>query len=546
MNNRVIKIIFIISGSFLAGILAIKDGLIYMVIGMLLSLIIYSIILFKLGKFTDLGNNFGCKKEVISLTWAVASVYICTLSMTPYIKKEIVVHFNISSVNDGQVGAMVTILIIPYFYLLYREFIHILNTKIRIFYNSFSKIELLFFWVHIVLISVLMIFLYQKTSAFSYAYFVNENGDIVTQSANAILNTDSSLLLKRTFTMENMGDIRHPLWIIIQLPITSIALIASYLLPFGTLVYPVFQCILINFCLTSCIILLERLVEVKWTLFIFGISFPFILYGLLFETSQIAMCLCVLTIYIICKQKSESNITSFLVAAASGYTLTSCLLAIFTEEIRNIKVYIKEIIKCAISFFALCIVWGQSYVIVHFSQAIEEMLTTYNGTSKYTIIDRLVAFTHSMAATFIAIPWNYYEEPRAQYHYFSFYITFWNNETKINWFGVVVLCLAVLGILWNYQNKFARICFIWLIYHFVIFVLIGYSSGDFTVHAMLYSWAVVSLVIMAMQKILNKFQRLNSNVVITILICFILYKNLVFLVDIYQYAVTCFPILSNL
>lgn len=541
-NRKFINIVFILSGSVLSAVLGAAHGMRYMWIGMILSCILYGALLFfKKDLIWDFkGKKTEWKTETMVFVWTVSSVYLCVFSMAAHVKKAISPYL-LEDTKDSLLYSVIAVLIIPYFYILYRKLAAKIKDNIPKIYRSFSEWERVFFWAHIVIMVLIILFIYQETSAFSYARFTDENGVVRDQTANAILNTDSSTLLKKSCNLAGMGDVRHPIWVMLQLPLASIAFILSKFFPGFWLAYPAISCILIDICLTFSIILLARLIENKWSIVIFGVSYPFLLYGLLFETSQIATCITLLAVYMICKGGEGEEDTSFFVAAASGYTLTSCVLALFVGRLRDGREYIKRIIKCGLKFLSLCVLWGQSYLVFHLWDEGMKMLSTYGGVN-YTLRQRLIAFSHSMAATFVSVPYQNYKESREQYHYFSYYLTIWGKEAKIHWLGCVVILLALFGFCLNYRKRFARICFLWLVYHFVIFVVFGYSSGDYTVHVMLYSWAVVSLVIMAVSHILDKMKIKNKSLVWGILSALILCRNLEFLIEIYRYAVLRFPV----
>lgn len=540
INNKSITILFSVSGSILSGILAAKYGVLYVVLSIIISLFIYLYVLSIKKSILDFSFALNVKKEFSSVALAISSVYICISSTSPYINK--IIESCLQGRSPHLITAFLSLLILPFFYILYRKLIEIYTRKISVFYSNMEKEEKLYFWLHTGVMTLILCFLYQKTSAFSYAYFIDVNGNVVSQSANAILNTDSSVLLNRTMNMSVMGDIRHPLWLMIHLPLSSISLLISSIIPLNELIYPLVQCVLINICLSISTILLGRLIKTKWSMLIIGISYPFLLYGLLFETSQIAACLCIFAIFCVCNNSQDGEETAeTMVALAAGYTLTSCVLAVLLEKITNVKKLVKKIINCALQFIGFCIVCGQSYILINIVQLIKNMLTSY-ASPVYTFHDRLVAFTHSLTAAFIAVPFRYYEEPREQYHYFSYYLTIWNKEAKIEWLGILILFLMILGIVWNYKNRFAQICFLWILYHFFIFVILGYSSGDFTVHVMLYGWAIISLVIMSVQKIFEKLKISNPKIIIVIIAVLICSKNLEFLIELCKYAIEKFPV----
>lgn len=540
-HNRdeiMLKIIFAISGGMFSGLLASRNGLEYIGLSIILSFAIYLYILFASDVF-KIKIKFELKKEMVAVALTISSIYICVSNMSSYVLQAINSLFD--EVKFSTLKAVITLLIIPFLFILYSGLIDLCGAKMKEFYVGMGEKEKKFFWIHIAIMTLFLMFLYQKTSAFSYASFIDANGKIQMQYANAILNTDSSYHLQRTLDMSSVGDIRHPLWLIIHLPFTSVSLVLSTIFPFMELSYPLIQCIIINICLTICMILLSRLIGGKRSLLIIGCTYPFILYGLLFETSQITACICILIIYQVCNSEKVKGKSSTLVAIAAGYTLTTCVLAITLEKITDIKKFISTAFQCALKFLGLCVLCGQSYIILNVWSLISRMLSAY-GNGNYSLSDRMVAFTHSLAAAFVAVPYRYYEEPREQFNYFSYYLTIWNKEAKIEWVGIVVLSFAILGMILNYKNKFAKICFFWLVYNFFIFVIVGYSMGDFTVHIMLYAWAIISLVLLACRKILEKMKFLNEKICAAILIILLLYKNITFLIEICEYAVEKFPL----
>ena len=98
------------------------------------------------------------------------------------------------------------------------------------------------------------------------------------------------------------------------------------------------------------------------------------------------------------------------------------------------------------------------------------------------------------------------------------------------------MCCHTAGFIWVLLKLQEALC------KDLFFVVFGYSSGDYTVHVMLYSWAVVSLVIMAVSHILDKMKIKNKSLVWGILSALILCRNLEFLIEIYRYAVLRFPV----
>lgn len=399
---------------------------------------------------------------------------------------------------------------------------------VKKFFKSLTKFEKIFLIIMSIVALVLTLIIYNVTHAF---YFANSNYDV-------IYTADSSALFKGdAFFNINMeeNDLRQPLFGLFSLPFALLAKVLSQVFFFVPNGYAVFLTTIqiILFAVTLVLIMrLFKLSEKSKLNFVLlylacfsSISFSFIL-----EQYIIGLFYLILTIYTYYFSKYEVNYSYI---GATGTMLTSGAFFPFISHFKNIKTWLKNILKCFLVFLIIMVIFGQLGQIFYFPEWLEKMVS-FTGT-KIGFNDKLIQFISFIKNIFIA--------PVAAVSdnnwFFGYYVTPIYHYSKV---GILLLIICFISFVMNRKNKMAIISFIWILFSFVLLCVVGWGTEEngLNLYSLYFSWAYIGLIYLFFERLLQN-NLLKKIIVFVIVVCFLVI-NIPAFMDIINFGIKYYPL----
>lgn len=376
-----------------------------------------------------------------------------------------------------------------------KEILLTLSQKERLYFISFVSIMI-----------IIAVGAHLSNSGFDYGRFLDKEGNIITNEFDAMMDCDS---LATQWQMRHFDFLfRHPMFAESVLPEYSFARAVGILFPHTDQGVMLILSIMNIVRLGVCSICIARLAHTVKVLPFYLCSFPVIIYGLVIERHTWMTFWNLLMVYLVLiyYKKIKDQKTDFMPIYHAGATnLTGVIIAIpvLVEMKHNLISFVKTGVMLTLTFLALIFTTGNLGAIIDLPQ---QITSNMNFVRTVGIWERLVRFTNAIEGCFGGV--------KIQYH--SYYVTFY-DESKISIIGIVITLIIIIAAVRLRKNSFARICSFWLLFAFVMFPIVGFSSEDFSMHMILFSWAAISLIVMFGEQLYTEVKNkwIKNGIVVT-------------------------------
>ena len=313
-------------------------------------------------------------------------------------------------------------------------------------------------------------------------------------------------------------DIRHPLISIIIFPVYSIfSTILKVFVGNNMNLFKVMLAILFQLINSQALILvgllLKKLTNNKITFIIYMISFPTILHVLFLEKFQICVFFLVLYVYTICTKKDKS-IPSFIISA--GTILTSVYIGICELLVKDeFKNKLKKIFKIILMTILCFICLGRAHMLVHGINEITNMTKEFSG-ENLSFLQNTIATLKTIQNCIFALP------SGVNNLGLFFWIDLHNN---ISILSIIILIIVFIGSIVKRKDLFIKISTSWLVFIFILFLIVKWSTHTAPLFSIYFSWAIIPLFIAGLDFVIKKC-KLNRKIV---------YSLLIFMIEIYNF-----------
>lgn len=395
---------------------------------------------------------------------------------------------------------------------------------------SFDFVDKLYIYKIFSLFAVSIIIIYNITNVF---YGATHNGSFV--NFNVVYTTDTTYLVASNVylnisAIEN--DIRQPLFGLFSAPFAVIATVCSIILFFIPNIYPIIMSIIQVFLLFISYLMISRMIGLSkiskmFFLTIISFSYPTLLFSINMEQYVFATFWLILFLYSYINISDGRNL---LYIASTGSLITSGILFPLISDKKNLKEKVLEIINTIIMFFVVAIACGRFTLFKNAIAGFEHLLI-FTGAS-LGFREKILQYLNFVESCLI--------KPNARvdsvsHSWISYQLS---DANDINWFGAIIIFMALLGFAINYKHKFAKICVVWFAYSFLLLCIIGWGTVEngLILYSLYFSWAIVSLVFMFMEKMLQSVGKIKYFVYATIIIP-ILIINLTGIWDLIKFGI---------
>ena len=511
-----LKIISVISCPFYTLLISNRYLKLDIILSMTLSFIIFLIISVKILKIKKI-NIYKLILSIIFYITYIIELYKFSYRNINFLKPIVPIIKDLYNIELSRRGLyfIISILAFPFTILIIYKFIDFIISKIKIFFASLSKIEKKYLVIFTFLSLIISIFITTNTTAFTFPIYNSSNA-----YCDVIYTADSGMLLKgngyvNASFMEN--DIRQPLFGIFALPFSLPALLVSNVLKIFSITngYYIILMIIQFTILAITTIMLSRMLDIsehekKYFYLLTSVSFPYMLFSMVLEQYAIALFYLVLLIYNYYNNKDKTN---YAYVGAVGTLLTSGILFPLISNIKNIKNYLINVLKCFILFISVLIIGGQFPQLINAPNTFTHLIGDF--TTKVTLIEKIFQFTHFVKEIFIASPGIIKFTTFPSYQLINF------NSVSI--IGIAFILICIISFVLNRDKYIARICFSWVIFSILILLIIGWGTSEngLVLYSLYFAFAYLILYFLFIKRAFKNKMLYKSIIVLSSIIMFI-------------------------
>lgn len=467
--------------------------------------------------------------------------------------------FDYNSINNLKIYSILSIpAIIIFIYWFYKNCVFYAKKYIK----SLDKIEKYYLVIGIIILSIAISIIYSLTNVFhtatlnerywSYEITYDENKknnqEIIdkmlrtvysSSNCDVLYTTDSQIMLdmdvyNNISAKEN--DIRQPLFALFSMPFSIILKTIANLLPIDN-IYPILLeisqtiLVLVSFTIISRLMKLKGIGKILFLIFI-TVSYSSLFFLLIIEQYIYAVFYMIVYIYMVINENKDKNMTYIM---ATGSMLTTGILVPFLGNKGNIKESIKNIFYTFLQCLAMFIISArillilpagfdeQFYTVTNFSNINKDnnSITLYTNFLKNIYVFSDIQSSNNVFASKIAKIDDYIVRVRISRPKIESI-----NTDKISILGIITAILALIGFILNRKDKFAQICFTWVVFSFILLAIIGWGvpENGLILYTFYFGWAFICLLYKSIQSLLKKYTKLQNIPIILAIISMTIYN----------------------
>jgi hypothetical protein len=429
---------------------------------------------------------------------------------------------------------LISLMAFLFVYYIYQWLFNYVNSFVKDFIGSLDRTEKLYLILSSVIISLVIIVLFQLTNIFSNPTTIQGWG-----LTDVLFTTDSHLLNKLDVylsinALEN--DIRQPLFGLFSLPIAILAKMFSQILFFVPNAYLIFLSIFQLFILQISVVLLVKLINPnikhKLILFLFiNSTFSYMLFSIVMEQYILSVFWIIFFVYSYI-EKRKTDTLSYI--GATGSMVTSGILLGINFLSRDIKFIFKQTFKLLVSFLAVISISGQLPIVINSFVSIPYLMRFAGGSIPF--IDRVYQYLSFIVSSY-TFPTS--EIVITELVVYRYHLTPIN---QLNIYGILIIMFYCVSFYLNRSNTLIKIAFSWFIYSFLLLCVIGWGTTEngLVLYQLYFSWAFIILFYKGLSVLFISHERLLLFILIisTIILLFV---NVSSLYNVIQFGIKYYP-----
>lgn len=433
-------------------------------------------------------------------------------------------YFNFSYWSLTILAILATFALTVFVYLGLKKLIPILKN----FFKSLTKFEKRYLLIVFIGGFILTYIIYNITTLFYYSPVANYD---------MLYTSDSAALFKGdAFFNINMveNDIRQPLFGLFTLPFAFLAKVLSEIFFFVANGYAVFLTTIQIFLLALVTLMITRLLKFNSNqkldyIILYASSFSTVVFAFIMEQYIIALFYLILTIYVYYQKQPKVN---YAYMVAVGTLLTSGICFPLVSKSKNIKVWIKNALKCALTFLVIMLIAGQFNQIISAIDNLKALL--FYGGDKVNFIERSQQFLAFIQSLFLGPDTRVIQNEG----YLSLLLE------KINGFsifGIIILVICLLSLILNRKNKMAIISGLWVLFSFILLCVVGWGTNEngLILYSLYFSWAYIILIYLFIDKLIKN--KLIKRIIIIVLCLSMFIFNIPSFLEIAKFGIVNYP-----
>ena len=502
-----LKWVLLLSGTALAGLLSTKGKLIWVAAGIPLAMATLAILIFR---FRFLERAFASRVRWIACLSAILALYAayCYGDLFYYHLQSLAGELT-SATAVGLIAryglaftAIAALAAIPALFVYLYWFFCWFTERMREVFHASDRVERWYLVIACIIFAVAISLVYSKTDVF---YAANASSDNVWDKIDIVYSSDSSMLTQQNVFYNiaaSENDIRQPLFGVFAAPFALAASLVSRVIPLPN-AYPALLQILQSAFLALGLVLIVRMTgafgTVKALTLVCGtLLYPTLLFLLNVEQYVFSVFWLILLVWMIVQGEERGRDTAWV--AASGSMLTSGIFLLIVPGRGSVKEKIKQGAIAVLLFALVMILLGRVAMVLSSAESIR-FIRQFAG-EKLPFLARATQFSEFVASCLIA--------PAAEItRYANGSAVFQQLETnRWNILGFVCLAMSIAGYLTNRKSRFAQICAGWAAFSLLLLCVIGWGTSEhaLVLYTLYFGWAFVSLIVMLMTRVLEKWR----------------------------------------
>ena len=377
---------------------------------------------------------------------------------------------------------------------------------------------------------------YSLTNCF---YLPKQQGVLI--EYDVVYTADTGVLVNND-AFVNIGaiqnDVNQMLFGVVALPLGVFCHAIAYLLFFIPNSYAIVLAITQLVLLGCSIVLLTRLTRYKGIdrtlyLLLVSIAYPTLLFALNLEQYVISLFCLLALIHTV--ERADDGADGWLLAA-TGTLMTSAMLFPLVVRKQGWKQALLHLVWIGVCFGMLVSIFGKLPYLLNIFAKQNELMSWYGGAS-LMMGDKLLQWFAFIGNCLFA-PNAVVDVTGRGFPRFVLPVV-----SGVDWLGVVLLGLAVVGFWRGRRRYFIRVCGAWVVFSFFVMVLLGWGTieNGLILYALYFGWAYLTLIYEAIQSVLHRYQRLQF-VGKVALILWMLIINLSAIVRLVQFGIQYYPV----
>ena len=502
-----LKWVLLLSGTALAGLLSTKGKLIWVAAGIPLAMATLAILIFR---FRFLERAFASRVRWIACLSAILALYAayCYGDLFYYHLQSLAGELT-SATAVGLIAryglaftAIAALAAIPALFVYLYWFFCWFTERMREVFHASDRVERWYLVIACIIFAVAISLVYSKTDVF---YAANASSDNVWDKIDIVYSSDSSMLTQQNVFYNiaaSENDIRQPLFGVFAAPFALATSLVSLAIPLPN-AYPALLQILQSAFLALGLVLIVRMTgasgTVKALTLVCGtLLYPTLLFLLNVEQYVFSVFWLILLVWMIVQGEERGRDTAWV--AASGSMLTSGIFLLIVPGRGSVKEKIKQGAIAVLLFALVMILLGRVAMVLSSAESIR-FIRQFAG-EKLPFLARATQFSEFVASCLIA--------PAAEItRYANGSAVFQQLETnRWNILGFVCLAMSIAGYLTNRKSRFAQICAGWAAFSLLLLCVIGWGTSEhaLVLYTLYFGWAFVSLIVMLMTRVLEKWR----------------------------------------
>jgi hypothetical protein len=256
------------------------------------------------------------------------------------------------------------------------------------------------------------------------------------------------------------------------------------------------------------------------------LTFPMLIYSLAIEHSVLACVWLVFAIY----ECLNGGGAALWANGAVGALLTNG--PAFLTAIKSKKSAVRDLFLCGFTFLIFACESGKIAIIINIGHTLKAVSGFAGKESAFPV--KLMHFLTFVQSCVFA--------PESGYKYFASRHSWQMSPiTTVNTVGVIVLLAVIVGFVMNHRKRFAQICLCWVLLSFYVVGITGWGipENGTAIYTLYYSWAYVSLIYMAIDKLLTEKAKFAALVLLAAL-CLVFNGKALF--DFMRFALQYYPV----
>ena len=505
--------LFLLSGTALAGLLSVKGVLIGIIAGILVALATLAILTFKHHFLERTFSKFVRWQAALSAVLAAYGAF-CYGDIFYYHLQSLAGEISSATVTGliGRFGLLFTIVAaivsIPALFVYLYWFIGWFSERMREVFHASDRVERWYFVIAFVIFAVVITLVYAKTTVF---YAANASAASDWDKIDIVYSSDSTMLTQQNVfynVAASENDIRQPLFGAFAAPFALAISLLSRAIPLPN-AYPAMLQILQGAFLALSLVLVVRMTGVTGirkalTLVLFSFLYPSMLYLLNVEQYIFSVFWLILLVWMIVEGGERGRDTAWV--AAAGSTLTSGIFLLLLPGEGTYKKKVKQAADAVVQFAVFTILLGRVAMVLSSAERVV-FLIRFTG-DKLSFLAKAMQYSTFVSSCLIA--------PVAEITRYVNGVMVYQQAAITQWsiFGVVCLAAAIAGFLTNRKNRYAQICAGWVAFSVLLLCLVGWGTSEnaLVLYSLYFSWAFISLIIMLIMRVFEKFRPVQIGV----------------------------------